>query len=66
MEYMAALSKTNASVVGFGGNALPPPMLPSSKDYGCCFSCTSIENMRLYLSVLEFLINSSNAVPCFF
>ena len=62
---MVALSETNASVVEFDGNALPL-LMPSSKYDGCCFSCASIEYMILNMSVLTFIINYSNTVPCNF
>ena len=60
---MVALSETNASVVEFDGKILSSPLLPSSKYYGFCFLCAPIEHMRLYLSVLAFLINSANTIP---
>ena len=46
MKLMVAMSETNDSVVEFDDNALPPPLLPSSKDYVCSFLCAAIEHMR--------------------
>ena len=66
MKSKVAPSEANASVVKLSGIEIPPPLLPSSTDYGCCFSCESIEHIRLYLSVLEFIILISNDVPCKF
>ena len=47
----------NATIFSFLGVALPPPLLESSTYVGCCISCAVIEYIRLYLYVLEFLIN---------
>ena len=52
IKYMVAPRKSNASVVEFYGSGQPPPLLTLSKDNRCYFSCTSIEHMILYLSVL--------------
>ena len=66
MKSMVALNETNDSVVEFYGNALPPLLLPPSTDYGCCFSCVKIYHIRLYVSVIAFIIYISNTVPCDF
>ena len=63
---MVAPSKTNASVVEFDVSGQPPLLLPSSKDYGLYFSCASIEQIILYLSVIAFLKNPSSNFPCNF
>ena len=49
MKSMVAPREANASAVELNGNTLPPPLPPSSTDYGCCFSCVAIEHIRLYM-----------------
>ena len=66
MKSMVALRETNDSVVEFDGNILPPLLLPSPKYDGYCFSCASIEHMKVCMSVFVFLIKSSNTVRCNF
>ena len=66
MKAMVASSEYNASVVEFNGITLPPPLLPASTYDVYYFVCASIEHIRLYMSVLSFLINFSNTVPCNF
>ena len=64
---MVAPRDANASVVEFFGSGKPPPLLPSSQlDDWFYLSYASIEHMILYLSVLAFIINSSNNFPCNF
>ena len=52
---MVAPSKYNAYIVEFDGSGEPPPLLPPSQDDLCSFSCTLIEQMILYLSVIAFI-----------
>ena len=66
MKSMVAINENNASVVEFDGNAIPPLLLPSSTDDGCCFLCESIEHIIIYLSGLTIPIHFSNTVPCNF
>ena len=56
MKSKVSLSETNASVVASDGNILTPPLLPSPADDGCCFSCASIKQTILNMSVLAFII----------
>ena len=63
VKSMVALSETNALLLNLMVKILSSPLLPSSKYYGFCFLCAPIEHMRLYLSVLAFLINSANTIP---
>ena len=45
MKSMVSPSEANASIAEFDGNKSPPPLLTSPTDYGCCFSCESIEHI---------------------
>ena len=65
MNSIVTLSETIALVVEFNGIGLRPTLIPSSF-YGEFFSRASIEHMRLYLSVLAFLMNASNTFTCIF
>ena len=56
MKSNSALGKTNAFVVVFDYNILPPPLMQSLAIDGFCLKCSSIEHINVYLSVLAFLI----------
>ena len=66
MKSYAEPGEYNASVVKFDGIALPQLLLPPSTYDVCCFSCSSTKHIRLYLSVIAFLIKISNTFPCNF
>ena len=63
IKFKVSPSGSNAAVVLFLDIDLLPPLLVSSTYVGCCLSWEVIEHMRLYLSVLEFIIKHLRMVP---
>ena len=59
IKFKVVPSDCNYDVFSFLVIALPPLLLESSTYVGCCLSFADIEQIRLYLYVLAFMITPS-------